>query len=279
MKGLKHDADMVAPQPRQPVLAKSREILPDRSSTRPAVGRSSPASTINSVDFPEPDGPTSATVSPAAIVERNPAQDVDGPGRAPQSEMDIVDHHERAAGMKRAGHVRFEPTKSGDCRPAADEICRRYGAAAAISSMPWCRIGAISPWSSMLVVPRPVMAARPGRSRFWRQPDRGLRADARTGVPGAARSAGCARSGVAARVVNAGVSGDTTTDGLARLDWALADKPDLVILALGANDALRGIDPATVRANLDADDQKDQGDRRQSADLGHARAAQLGRGL
>jgi acyl-CoA thioesterase I len=57
--------------------------------------------------------------------------------------------------------------------------------------------------------------------------------------------------GVAARIVNAGVSGDTTTDGLARLDWALADKPDLVILALGANDALRGIDPATVRANLD----------------------------
>jgi acyl-CoA thioesterase I len=60
------------------------------------------------------------------------------------------------------------------------------------------------------------------------------------------------RHGIAARVVNAGVSGDTTTDGLARLDWALADKPDLVILALGANDALRGIDPATVRANLEA---------------------------
>jgi acyl-CoA thioesterase I len=57
--------------------------------------------------------------------------------------------------------------------------------------------------------------------------------------------------GAAARVVNAGVSGDTTTDGLGRLDWALADKPDLVILALGANDALRGIDPATVRDNLD----------------------------
>jgi acyl-CoA thioesterase-1 len=57
--------------------------------------------------------------------------------------------------------------------------------------------------------------------------------------------------GVPVRVVNAGVSGDTTAGGLARLDWALADKPDLVILALGANDALRGIDPATVRANLD----------------------------
>ncbi|MGH7045430.1 MAG: arylesterase [Stellaceae bacterium] len=59
------------------------------------------------------------------------------------------------------------------------------------------------------------------------------------------------RHGIDARVINAGVSGDTTADGLARLDWALADKPDLVILALGANDALRGIDPATVRSNLD----------------------------
>jgi acyl-CoA thioesterase I len=57
--------------------------------------------------------------------------------------------------------------------------------------------------------------------------------------------------GVAVNIVNGGVSGDTTTDGLARLDWSLADKPDFVILALGANDALRGIDPKIVRANLD----------------------------
>jgi acyl-CoA thioesterase I len=57
--------------------------------------------------------------------------------------------------------------------------------------------------------------------------------------------------GIDVKMVNAGVSGDTTTDGLARLDWALADKPDYVILALGANDALRGIDPKIARANLD----------------------------
>jgi acyl-CoA thioesterase I len=57
--------------------------------------------------------------------------------------------------------------------------------------------------------------------------------------------------GIEARVVNAGVSGDTTAGGLARLDWALADRPDLVILALGANDALRGIEPSSVRANLE----------------------------
>jgi acyl-CoA thioesterase-1 len=59
-------------------------------------------------------------------------------------------------------------------------------------------------------------------------------------------------AGIDARVVDAGQSGDTTTGGLARLDWTLAGKPALVILELGANDALRGIDPKSVRANLDA---------------------------
>ena len=61
-----------------------------------------------------------------------------------------------------------------------------------------------------------------------------------------------ASDGIRASVVNSGNSGDTTAAGLARLDWALADKPHLVILELGANDALRGIDPESVRANLDA---------------------------
>lgn len=59
-------------------------------------------------------------------------------------------------------------------------------------------------------------------------------------------------SGVEAQVIDAGVSGDTTAGGLARIEWALADAPDLVILELGANDMLRGIDPAETRANLDA---------------------------
>ena len=59
------------------------------------------------------------------------------------------------------------------------------------------------------------------------------------------------RRGLDVRVINAGVSGDTTAGGLARLDWALADRPHAVILALGANDALRVIDPAITRANLD----------------------------
>lgn len=57
--------------------------------------------------------------------------------------------------------------------------------------------------------------------------------------------------GHAVDVTNAGVSGDTTAAGLARFDWAVPDETEAVILALGANDALRGIDPDVARDNLD----------------------------
>jgi acyl-CoA thioesterase-1 len=53
-------------------------------------------------------------------------------------------------------------------------------------------------------------------------------------------------------VANAGVSGDTTAGGLARLDWSLAEGADALIVELGGNDLLRGLDPAAARANLDA---------------------------
>lgn len=55
-----------------------------------------------------------------------------------------------------------------------------------------------------------------------------------------------------AEIVNMGVSGDTTAGGKARLDWALGEGADGVIIALGGNDLLRGIDPAASRANLSA---------------------------
>ncbi|MGH7996049.1 MAG: arylesterase [Opitutaceae bacterium] len=54
------------------------------------------------------------------------------------------------------------------------------------------------------------------------------------------------------RVVNAGVSGDTSADGLARLGWVLRQRVDLMVLALGGNDGLRGIDPGVTRRNLEA---------------------------
>lgn len=58
--------------------------------------------------------------------------------------------------------------------------------------------------------------------------------------------------GHAVAIVNAGVSGDTASGGLGRLDWSVPDDTDAVILELGANDALRGVDPKTTKAALDA---------------------------
>ncbi|MGC4024375.1 MAG: arylesterase [Mesorhizobium sp.] len=52
-------------------------------------------------------------------------------------------------------------------------------------------------------------------------------------------------------IANAGVSGDTTSGGLSRLDWSIPDGTNLVILELGANDMLRGVDPALTEKNLD----------------------------
>jgi acyl-CoA thioesterase-1 len=57
--------------------------------------------------------------------------------------------------------------------------------------------------------------------------------------------------GLKVEVANAGVSGDTTAQGLARLDWSVPDDADAVIIELGANDALRGLDPAAARKALD----------------------------
>lgn len=78
----------------------------------------------------------------------------------------------------------------------------------------------------------------PAQDGFTAQLDRGLTA-----------------AGHPATVHNAGVSGDTSAGGRGRLAWVLAGlhaRPDLVILELGANDMLRGVDPAATRANLDA---------------------------
>ncbi|MBM3521317.1 MAG: arylesterase [Alphaproteobacteria bacterium] len=61
------------------------------------------------------------------------------------------------------------------------------------------------------------------------------------------------RAGFSGEIVNAGVSGDTSAGGLARLDWAIGDRPPShALVALGANDGLRGLPPEAMEANLDA---------------------------
>lgn len=59
-------------------------------------------------------------------------------------------------------------------------------------------------------------------------------------------------AGLPWRVVNAGLSGETTAGGLRRLDWILRQRVDIFVIELGGNDGLRGIPPATTRSNLEA---------------------------
>lgn len=58
--------------------------------------------------------------------------------------------------------------------------------------------------------------------------------------------------GVEIKVINAGVSGDTSAGGLSRIDWILRQQPDIVVVCLGANDGLRGLSSAMTRRNLNA---------------------------
>jgi acyl-CoA thioesterase I len=76
-------------------------------------------------------------------------------------------------------------------------------------------------------------------------------ADPEMGYPGGLQSRIDAE-GLSFRVVNAGVSGDTSRGGLERIDWVLRAKPRVLVIELGANDGLRGIDPSSMEENLQA---------------------------
>ena len=75
------------------------------------------------------------------------------------------------------------------------------------------------------------------------------------------------------------MSGDTTAGGRARLDWVLGDGADAAIVELGANDGLRGVDPAAMETNLTRDPRQAGGGAHPGAAERHVRAAQSGAGL
>ena len=123
---------------------------------------------------------------------------------------------------------------------------RRYGAAGRVFNATGRLVAALL----LLLAALPAFAKTPEIIAFGDSLTAGLGLPAGEAFPARLQEQ-LKEQGVDVKIVNGGVSGDTTTGGLARLDWALADKPDYVLLELGANDALRGIDPKIVRANLD----------------------------
>lgn len=110
----------------------------------------------------------------------------------------------------------------------------------------------------MLIFVRPALSADQNQHVIFALGDSltaGYGLDAGLSFPDQLESA-LQADGLDVLIINAGVSGDTSKGGQSRLDWALGDGPametDLAIVALGANDALRGIDPASTRKNLTA---------------------------
>jgi acyl-CoA thioesterase I len=108
--------------------------------------------------------------------------------------------------------------------------------------------------TALLLIARPAQAAEKLVLAFGDSLTAGYELTITDSYPAQLQSALRAQ-GMKVRVHNAGVSGDTSTGGRARLAWVLAAlkaKPDLVILCLGANDSLRGVDPKLTRANMEA---------------------------
>src|SRR5271168_746222 len=195
----------------------------------PALTRSSPASTISRLVLPEPDGPTRPTVSPAARSRSMPRRMLTGPAAE--------------------GTVRWRPRS----RTSASAVGGDGGMASIAAAY-----GLLGAWrkavtaTGLLVVLGAAAPAAPMRllvlgdslsSGYGLPHDEGFEAQLEAALKAHHQDVS---------LIDCAVSGDTSAGGLARLDWTLADGADAAIVELGANDGLRGVDPAEMRANLAA---------------------------
>lgn len=203
---------------------------------RPAFGRSKPAMIIKSVDFPEPEGPVRPIAAPRFIV----------------SEI-CFKMCTRAAPRPRL--------RSTFCKMIASSIVSSLRAARRCDfavTLPR-EVSKRALWSCAalaLLIPALFGLDADAAARTLKLVALGDSLTAGYELPQDAAfpvvlEAALRRDGYAVSVVNAGVSGNTAADGLARLDWSVQDGTDGVILELGANDMLQGLDPGHTRAVLD----------------------------
>src|SRR6202140_2481047 len=234
-------------RPRKPPRASSSRALKGvpLTPTSPLSGRSSPAITIRRVDFPEPDGPIRPIASPGAtrrvISLRMGTRARPGPRERLTFEMEMV------SGSRPASEV-------GSMRLS---MARSYGTfGAAVERQSWM-------FMHMLVLGMVLTAAG---TAFAQAPAAAETKPIKLVVLGDSLSAGLGLSashafparlqksleakGISVDIINAGVSGDTSSGGRDRLAWSGPEGTLAVILELGANDAWRGIDPAVPRAAL-----------------------------
>ncbi len=177
------------------------------------------------VDLPDPDGPTTATVSPDSTVKLRPRNTGTGPAalsnvRWTSWRRSIVSAIASGYGMRRRV-LKAATALVALCAVAASPAGAAPDAAA----------------TRILVLGDSIAAG------YGLPPDRSFPARLESKLNA---------EGHEVKVINGSVSGDTTAGGKARLDWALAGKPDVAIVELGGNDGLRGIPPGQTKANLEA---------------------------
>src|SRR5215207_2016758 len=223
----------------------------------PVSARSRPASTISRVDLPEPEGPTRPIASPLPISrsisfriwtraapwpsERlTPDRMTAGPEAGLGFCMEAIGLRDVRLKCDLANSLRARPWSYGT---RGSVIHSSYVAILVLLSFfTFFTFGKYS--GARADTPLKIVAfgdsltagyGLPAKDAFPAKFERALKA-----------------KGVNIEIENAGVSGDTSSGGLSRLDWSIPDGTDGVILELGANDMLRGVDPAVTKKSLDA---------------------------
>src|SRR5262245_28228958 len=253
-------------RPRTSASASSLRLAKSCPATRtpPEVARSRPAMIINSEVLPEPLGPTMATDSPGAMLTSTPRRISTGPARL--ASVNETLSREIAGSATSARLLQgFRPCNGPEALPQALQVSTSMLRATVpardpMLTMPFSKRQANMVLAILLCNWLLLVAATAAHAAAAGQPLRivvfgdslvaGFQLKAADAFPAQLERALKAR-GHSVEVINAGVSGDTTAAGLERLRWSIPDKVDAVILELGANDALRGLDPNRAKSNLD----------------------------
>src|SRR5581483_51807 len=214
------------------------------TTTSPLSGRSSPAITMRSVDFPEPDGPIRPSASPDATRRlmslRICTRAAPEPSERLTLEMEILSG---AMPDTDEGFVRLSMASS-------------YGTSgSAVERLSFLFMQMLV-WGLLVMAAEPALAqSAPASGAPIKMVVLGDSLSAGYGLAGsdafpAKLQKALKARGIAVDMTNAGVSGDTASGGRDRLDWSVPQDTQAVIVELGANDALRGTDPAVTRAAL-----------------------------
>src|SRR5918996_1588541 len=210
--------------------SRSPSVLPSIR-TVPEVGRSMPPTTASRVDLPEPEGPTTLTELPAATSRSIPRRILTGPAALPRvtwtSRSSIIGGGASGggAGLRRGAAVDGEGEDEGMAKQMA-QMARVLKLVVAIA-LTIAAEGALANGSCRIAVLGDSLASSYGL-------------ELADGFP-ARLEQRLAAAGYDCAVLDAGVAGDTSAGGRARLDWLLADQPTHVIVELGGNDALRAL--------------------------------------